>query len=458
MGKKKDYIKEYNKKNYLQLENVEKIGEGSFGDVYISNDKQNVYKIVSNINKVYAGTVYETPKDIHDLYLDKYKQQLPFVFEMKMTEFFDHINVSKTTQWFQTVLEEGSPIDFGIVMKPLKVSLDKLLYSGTSTRFTYEQVKSIISQMFSGIHYLGQIGLVHKDIKPSNLMLGNDGVIKITDFGTLSPANFGKYDTVGGTVNYKPPEFLINDEYSNYDHSFDVWAAGVTAFELLCSYPIFMSAGFRDSEGRATDAKKSILQLVASRFPKNQRKITYNGEDSEGILKWFEENKETWRFVEGDDYNLETRFRAMFGAAYSSAILPDDTDEKQSLMEFLVDNILIFDKEERVGKDYINHRYLEKYKVVKLDVSKEKEQVTKLIDKCKKLIDDADGIKDPLKKINFRTSDGNNYELRIFKGEFKIGEKGKNNKTTWEEYDTPADGVIYMIPEIYKKVIDVMSD
>jgi serine/threonine-protein kinase 11 len=72
--------------------------------------------------------------------------------------------------------------------------------------------------------------MVHKDIKPSNLLLFENGVVKIADFGVGH--SFASAETVIGTPSYQAPEFL-SDHGSVDPTKEDVWSLGVTMFESL---------------------------------------------------------------------------------------------------------------------------------------------------------------------------------------------------------------------------------
>jgi serine/threonine-protein kinase 11 len=97
-------------------------------------------------------------------------------------------------------------------------------------RFTERQAVSVFSQVVTGLLYLHRQGLVHKDIKPSNLLLFENGVVKIADFGIGH--SFASAETVIGTPFYQAPEFL-SDQAALDPTKEDVWSLGVTIFESV---------------------------------------------------------------------------------------------------------------------------------------------------------------------------------------------------------------------------------
>lgn len=100
------------------------------------------------------------------------------------------------------------------------------------THFTPKQIKIYIAELAITIDHLHKMGIVFRDLKPSNILISKDGNLKITDFGlSKNIIDTGKTKTLCGTHFYLSPE-MINGDY--YDYSVDWWALGVIAFRLLC--------------------------------------------------------------------------------------------------------------------------------------------------------------------------------------------------------------------------------
>ena len=94
------------------------------------------------------------------------------------------------------------------------------------------QIKvSQITQVIKGIEFLHSIGIMHRDIKPNNILLSEDGYYKIIDFGfadLFSP--FEKSNESLGSVGFFPPEVLCKKEY-NFNIEF--WNIGVMSYYYL---------------------------------------------------------------------------------------------------------------------------------------------------------------------------------------------------------------------------------
>lgn len=100
------------------------------------------------------------------------------------------------------------------------------------THFTPKQVKLYLAELALTLNHLHKMGIVFRDLKPSNILISKDGNLKLTDFGlSKNIIESGKTKTLCGTHFYLSPE-MINGDYYNY--SVDWWSLGVIAFRLIC--------------------------------------------------------------------------------------------------------------------------------------------------------------------------------------------------------------------------------
>ena len=90
----------------------------------------------------------------------------------------------------------------------------------------------IIIQVCSALNYAHQHGIVHRDIKPGNVMVMPDGSVKILDFGIarVQDKSMTKTGQIIGTINYMSPEQLKGQVV---DGRSDIFSAGVVLYELL---------------------------------------------------------------------------------------------------------------------------------------------------------------------------------------------------------------------------------
>ena len=138
-------------------------------------------------------------------------------------------------------LSTGPEEKLYVIMEYCATGLQQVIDSIPNHRLPECQVHRYFQQILDGLYYLHSKGIIHKDIKPGNLLIGNDGNIKICDFGVaekLSP--FATNDFIEGSQGspiVQPPE-VANGESPIHGFKLDVWSAGVTLYALLSgSYP-----------------------------------------------------------------------------------------------------------------------------------------------------------------------------------------------------------------------------
>mmetsp|Transcript_7096 Transcript_7096/g.20027 ORF Transcript_7096/g.20027 Transcript_7096/m.20027 type:complete len:259 (-) Transcript_7096:211-987(-) len=104
--------------------------------------------------------------------------------------------------------------------------------------FRESEVKCLMLQLLEAMAYLHDHWVVHRDLKLSNLLLSNNGVLKLCDFGLAR--SFRPYDASYTpnvvTLWYRSPELLLGCE--NYTEAVDMWAAGCILGELLIHRPL----------------------------------------------------------------------------------------------------------------------------------------------------------------------------------------------------------------------------
>eukprot|EP00026_Physarum_polycephalum_P004178 Phypoly_transcript_04195.p1 GENE.Phypoly_transcript_04195~~Phypoly_transcript_04195.p1 ORF type:complete len:505 (+),score=51.71 Phypoly_transcript_04195:76-1590(+) len=148
-------------------------------------------------------------------------------------------NVVNMIEYFYTL--EGQLV---LIFEYMEMDLWKLI-SGPSSNVPMLQMKCIMKQLFEGLNQCHTAGIMHRDVKPSNLLINASGVLKLADFGLTT--SFVKPPYLSNNVvslYYRPPELLMGSH--NYGPEIDIWSAGCILVELLTNDYLF--AGSNESD------------------------------------------------------------------------------------------------------------------------------------------------------------------------------------------------------------------
>ncbi len=199
------------KKKIGKYDVLEVLGRGGMGVVYKAMDSR-IKRMVAI--KMMTADVAKEPD-----YLKR------FYREAQSTGILQHPNIVVV---YDLGDEEGSPY---LVMEYLEgITLDKIISSRTELS-VYDKL-NIVIQVLEGLAYAHQRGIVHRDIKPQNIMVQRDRTVKIVDFGIARMGSTGltKTGQVIGTINYMSPEQI---NAAAVDGRSDIFSAAVVLYELL---------------------------------------------------------------------------------------------------------------------------------------------------------------------------------------------------------------------------------
>jgi len=119
-------------------------------------------------------------------------------------------------------------------------------------RLALPQVAQVMGQLLAALRHAHERGIVHRDVKPANLLLRENGRLKLSDFGIarVTGSDLTQTGEVMGTVTYMSPEQLTG---APVDARADLYACGVILYELLTGEPPFVG-------GAATVMQKILNQ------------------------------------------------------------------------------------------------------------------------------------------------------------------------------------------------------
>ncbi|XP_008202852.1 serine/threonine-protein kinase GA29083 [Nasonia vitripennis] len=140
-----------------------------------------------------------------------------------------------------SLIEEQETNDHLFLIMELIKGGDLFDAIATATKFSEADASIMISHLCYALAYLHSHQIVHRDVKPENLLVQTNGnrihCLKLADFGLAQVVQEPLY-TICGTPTYVAPEILAE---VGYGLKIDVWAAGVILYILLCGFPPFVS-------------------------------------------------------------------------------------------------------------------------------------------------------------------------------------------------------------------------
>jgi serine/threonine-protein kinase 11 len=151
--------------------------------------------------------------------------------EIKILKKLCHRNVISLIETF----EDPQKMKLYVVLEYCVGGLQEMLDKTTTHRFPVWQAHRYFVQLIDGLEYLHSRGVIHKDIKPGNLLLTTNETVKITDFGVAEELSqfecSDRCSTCQGSPAFQPPEIASGqDSWSGFKA--DIWATGVTLFHF----------------------------------------------------------------------------------------------------------------------------------------------------------------------------------------------------------------------------------
>lgn len=208
-------------KKYDKYQKIEKIGEGTYGVVYKVKDIKT--DVLYALKKIRIQNEDEgTPSTA--------LREISILLELR------HVNV---VQLFDVIHTSQK---LTLVFEFVDTDLKKILDAQEGKLLSKDTVKSYLYQLVRGVHYIHKKKILHRDLKPQNLLISKDGVLKIADFGlargfTISVKSY-THEVI--TLWYRPPDVLIGGKH--YDELVDVWSIGCIFSEMCMGKALFQSS------------------------------------------------------------------------------------------------------------------------------------------------------------------------------------------------------------------------
>ncbi|KAH8086272.1 Pkinase-domain-containing protein [Filobasidium floriforme] len=237
--------------NYIQLE---KLGEGTYATVYKGRSRT-TQEIVA-LKEIHLDAEEGTPSTA--------------IREISLMKELKHPNIVRLHDVIHT--ETKLILIFEYCEHDLKRHMD---LHGDRGALDLQVVKSFMHQLLKGIAFCHDNRVLHRDLKPQNLLINKRGELKIGDFGLARafgvPVNTFSNEVV--TLWYRAPDVLLGSR--TYSTSIDLWSAGCIFAEMISGVPIFRG---RDN----TDQLNQIIRVLGTPDDRTMRKIMQDSPEVQG--------------------------------------------------------------------------------------------------------------------------------------------------------------------------------
>ncbi|CAD6208851.1 GSCOCG00010680001-RA-CDS [Cotesia congregata] len=204
------------------------IGEGTYGEVYAAFDKETDTQVAVKILENIADNIEEIEEEYLILRDLGFHPNLPLFYGLYFKKSDSSDNQDQL--WFVIELCTGGSVT------NLVQGLKK-----RGSRLTDNQIAYIIKETVEALIYMHNNNCMHRDVKGHNILLTEDGNIKLIDFGVSTHLNtdISRKNTSVGTPYWMAPEVIACEQQLDltYDCRCDIWSVGITAIELAEGEP-----------------------------------------------------------------------------------------------------------------------------------------------------------------------------------------------------------------------------
>jgi serine/threonine protein kinase len=206
-----------------RYEIVDEIGKGAMGVVYLARDPL--------IGRLVALKTFRIGYSVKDQEMEQFRVR--FIREAQSAGILTHPNIVTI---HDVVEDSGDGLAF-IAMEYVRGTNLKLMMQAEQP-LSLPFVLDIIAQVGDALDYAHSRGVVHRDVKPANIIITADNRVKITDFGIarLDSSNLTQEGQLLGTPNYMAPEQIQGKEV---DPRADLFSLGVVLYEMLTRHKPF---------------------------------------------------------------------------------------------------------------------------------------------------------------------------------------------------------------------------
>jgi eukaryotic-like serine/threonine-protein kinase len=229
---------------------IKEIGQGAMGIVYEARDPK--------IQRRLAIKTIRFSDEFEENRVKEVKRR--FMQEAEIAGQLSHPSIV-------SIYDVGEDYDLTYLAMEYIEGTDLRKYCGIGSLLSLRKVLNIISEVALALDYSHTQDVVHRDIKPGNIMLLNNGKIKVTDFGIAKAvsATQTKSGVVLGTPNYMSPEQINGEEI---DGRSDLFSLGAVMFEMLTGQVPFHGKNITNLLYEITQVKHPSVREINPKIPK----------------------------------------------------------------------------------------------------------------------------------------------------------------------------------------------
>ncbi|MFH1982932.1 MAG: SUMF1/EgtB/PvdO family nonheme iron enzyme [Pseudomonadota bacterium] len=194
------------------------------------------YEIISSLGKGGFGSVWKAKSDTGELVamkllnpqaLDNQRVVKKFFHEAMILAKLDHPNITKLMEFFP----DGD--NYAIVMEYVEGTELKKILQQHNGPLPFDQAYKIAHQALEAFQYANDNGILHRDIKPGNIIIDTNGNAKIMDFGIAKMSSTASHDTAASmlSIHYVPPERF--DKNREIDARSDIYSLALVFYEMF---------------------------------------------------------------------------------------------------------------------------------------------------------------------------------------------------------------------------------
>jgi len=231
-----------------------RIGSGGMSTVYLAHDTRLDRDVAVKVLRIdpRLGLEEAGRKEI----ILRFQQEAKAAARLNHANIVSIYHVGQQGEQYYIIMEYLAGSSLGDLLK-------------TRERYDIDTILNWLYQVCDGLHFAHEHGVIHRDVKPDNLILLDNGTVKITDFGIarLEKSDMVKTrdQTFMGTIYYCSPEQLR--EFKNIDRRTDIFSLGVVLYQLLTRVLPFHEESIAETINQIIYGEPVLPRKIAPNIP-----------------------------------------------------------------------------------------------------------------------------------------------------------------------------------------------